>query len=93
MRGAFRSSSTTKELFFFEFGKLHFQKTMRTLLAVQAGTADVSWIDPVAASRKPGVGIVAGKSHPWTNASLGGNIDEFSGPLVHTKFPQNKANK
>ena len=30
-----------------------------------------------------------GKSHPWTNTSVGGNCRELSGPLVHTNFPRN----
>ena len=30
----------------------------------------------------------AGKSHPWTNASVGETLEELSGPLVHTNFPR-----
>ena len=36
--------------------------------------------------------IVYGKSHPWTNTVWGEALDELSAPLVHTNFPENKAN-
>ena len=32
----------------------------------------------------------SGKSHPWTNASVGGTLEELSGPLVHTNFPRKR---
>ena len=32
------------------------------------------------------VHVLSGKSDPWSNASLGGNFDELSGPLAHTDF-------
>ena len=32
----------------------------------------------------------SGKSHPWTNASVGGNFWKLSGPLVHTNFPRKR---
>ena len=31
----------------------------------------------------------AGKSHPWTNTSVGETLEELSGPLVHTNFGGN----
>ena len=33
----------------------------------------------------------SGKSHPWTNTSVGGgNFRRTSGPLVHTNFPRKR---
>ena len=56
------------------------------------------WFHFHAASRGGGVprrggrvGCTAGKSYPWTNASLGGNFDGRSAPLVHTNFSENEA--
>ena len=31
-----------------------------------------------------------GKSHPWTNTSVGETLEELSGPLVHTNFPRKR---
>ena len=31
-----------------------------------------------------------GKSHPWTNTSVGETFEELSGPLVHTNFPRKR---
>ena len=32
----------------------------------------------------------SGKSHPWTNTSVGETLEELSGPLVHTNLPRKR---